>query len=66
MEDMIAGTPAPAVGDKVEVVQRAVGRFKGPVLAIDSEFLTIGVVYPTGRVRESRISRKSIQELKLL
>lgn len=66
MSDAIAGTPAPKPGDRVEVVQRAVGRFKGPVVAIDDEFLTLAVTMPTGKVRETRIARKSILELKSL
>jgi hypothetical protein len=66
VDDMIAGVPAPKVGDKVEVVQRAVGRFKGPVLAIDEETITVGVTYPTGKVKEARIARKSILEFRNL
>ena len=66
MDDMIAGVPAPRVGDRVEVVQRAVGRFKGPVLEIDEETITLGITYPTGKVRETRIARKSILEFRNL
>lgn len=66
MDDTIAGVPAPKVGDRVELVQRAVGRFKGPVLAIDPDTITVGVTYPTGKVKEAAIARKSILEFKNL
>jgi hypothetical protein len=66
MSDAIAGTPAPKPGDRVEVVQRAVGRFKGPVIEVDDDFLTLAITMPTGKVRETRIARKSILKLTIL